>query len=124
MTTNNHPDTSTASNEPDIKALDDIRLRSGRSADICFYDAIKEHVLERAPSLDPTLIYIAAKICGKDFWGCLEDGERNLAGECILHMAIHEEIPLEPAGKNSENHQLYRVVVGFQNNGAKEVKAA
>lgn len=107
MTTNNHPNTTTAPNDSVI------RLRSGRTVDKGFYDVIKAQVLWRAPSLNPVLTYKSTKVCGKEFWGYLEDGERNLAGECILHMAIHGEVPLEHVGRDSENHQLYRVVVGY-----------
>jgi hypothetical protein len=124
MTTNNHPGTSPTPSGSTCAAPAGIRLRSGRKAGTGFYDALKENVLDRASALDPAVIYKAAKVCGKDFWGYLEDGERNLAGECILHMALHGEVPLEPAGKDSENHQLYRVANGYHGNEPKEVAAA
>lgn len=73
------------------------------------YDHILHGIKERIPSLVPGSNYTVKEICGVEFWDSLVGVERNIAGKFAVNMVEQGYLPLEKAGRRSDNSALYRL---------------
>lgn len=74
-----------------------------------FFESIRQQVEAVLPTLKPHLTYTLEKLCGKLFWEKLDAGERKLAGRCMAHLVVKNQLPLLFAPRNHEYPKHYQL---------------
>jgi hypothetical protein len=59
-----------------------------------FYDAVLLQVKETLPRLVREKRYTSKRLCSKEFWKLMDNGERRMAGRCIAHSVVLNLLPL------------------------------
>ena len=72
-----------------------------------FYNEVLELGLWIVPAILPGARYTARMLLGPDFWACLEDTGKHLAGRCIAHMVRSELLPLRRLGCRHKSPARY-----------------
>ena len=86
-----------------------IELRDGSRVSFAFYNRLEQHVIARTKVLDPACIYTLKQFCGSDYWLGLTNGERRMAGVCVVDMALKDLVPLVPVPWRHEYPKKYRI---------------
>jgi len=74
-----------------------------------FLESIRQQVKAALPTLNPRLAYTLEKLCGKAFWAKLDNGERKLAGRCMAHMVVKNQLPFVFAPSKHEYPKYYQL---------------
>jgi hypothetical protein len=96
-------------NTTDIEAKDEVFLILDNSCTVSqsFYTGIREQVTDIFPALLPDVEYTLQMLCGPEFWESLTDGERRLAGKCMVDMVKNELVPYTDACKSCQSPKVY-----------------
>lgn len=71
------------------------------------YEAVKDHVKERLPTMPPGKARSLKQICCPDFWLSLSAGECRLAGQYVAVMVICGELQLVEKAHSHEYPKKY-----------------
>ncbi|UCE64309.1 MAG: hypothetical protein JSU59_03980 [Nitrospirota bacterium] len=80
------------------KTVEYLVFKDGFTVPKEFFESVHKQVLETLPGLLPDNGYTLEKICGPEFWAPLTDGQRRLAGRCMVHMVRNRILPLNFTG--------------------------
>ena len=92
---------------PTNASAEKVLLHDGSQVDAEFYERIRHHVTGQLRIGDLGQTRTLRQICSKNFWLNLSNGERRLAGLCVMNMVKKAELPLASAGKDSSHSQRY-----------------
>jgi hypothetical protein len=82
-------------------------LNHGLTVPKVFFLALFHRVLEITPAMEPGVIYTLKVLCGEDFWSMYTDGQKRIAGQCMVHMVEHRMLPLHFAEGRHEYPKFY-----------------
>ena len=74
--------------------------------EVFFFD-LSHQVEEIVPAMIPGVKYTLEMLCGPTFWGPLTDGQKRVAGKCMVHMVENGILPLHFAKGRHEYPKLY-----------------
>lgn len=97
----------TAKTQDGKSSLELVTLHDGSKASRAFYNRVKEAALAGIGSKPFAKPKTLRKICGKVFWLQLSPRDVITAGFCGVTMALRDDLPLDLAGKDHQNAQLY-----------------
>ncbi len=86
-----------------------ILLHDGYTILEIFYEVVRQQVDEGLPDLERDASYTAKRLCGKEFWRHLNNGERRMAGRCIAYMVTRNLLPLTFAETRHEYPKKYQL---------------
>ncbi len=86
-----------------------ILLHDGYTVLEIYYDFVRQQVDARLPDLERDASYTAKRLCGKEFWRHLNNGERRMAGRCIAYMVTRNLLPLTFAETRHEYPKKYQL---------------
>jgi hypothetical protein len=86
-----------------------LMLHDGYSIPLVFYESIQKQITEVLPALKRNRRYTTKMLCGPEFWGLMEKGERIKTGLCLAHMVTQKLLPLTFAESTSGNAKQYRL---------------
>ena len=92
-------------NNPEIFLVLNPKLTVSKS----FFDTVNRQVKEMIPALFLGHGYTLEDLCGADFWGPLSDGQRRLAGRCMVYMVRNGLLPLEFTGHICASPKRYQL---------------
>lgn len=72
-------------------------------------ESIRQQVEAALPTLNSHLTYTLEKLCGKAFWAQLDSGERKLAGRCMAHLVVKNQLPLLFVPRKHEYPKHYQL---------------
>ncbi len=84
-------------------------FKDGFTAPKAFLKSVKEQVLEIIPAVPRGCAFTLEDLCGADFWGPLSDGQRRLAGRCMVYMVKSGMLPLEFTGHICASPKRYQL---------------
>ena len=84
-------------------------FKDGFAAPKALYKSVKEQVQEIIPALSSGSALTLEDLCGADFWGSLTDGQRRLAGRCMVFMVRNGKLPLEFTGHICASPKRYQL---------------
>ena len=84
-----------------------IVLNDGLTVTEVFFSALLHQVEEIYPAMIPGVKYTLEMLCGPTFWGPLTDGQKRVAGKCMVHMVENGMLPLHFAEGRHEYPKLY-----------------
>jgi hypothetical protein len=97
----------TAKTQDGKSSLELVTLHDGSKVSRAFYNRVQQAALSgigNVPFAEPKTL---RKICGPGFWLTLSSRDAITAGLCGVTMALRYELPLDLAGKDHQNAQLY-----------------
>lgn len=62
--------------------------------EVFFYDLFQQ-VKDITPGMIPGVKYTLEMLCGATFWDALTDGQKRIAGRCMVHMVETGMMPLQ-----------------------------
>ena len=74
--------------------------------EVFFYDLFQQ-VKDIIPGMIPGVRYTLDMLCGPTFWDALTDGQKRIAGRCMVHMVETGMLPLQFAEGRHEYPKLY-----------------
>jgi hypothetical protein len=84
-----------------------VVLADGKFMDGVLYRRVKRDALARIPNL-PFSRYLQIKnICSPEFWGSLDNADRQRAGRCLAHLVSKQEVGLVQGSLNETGPKLY-----------------
>lgn len=98
------PTAKTQDGKPSVKL---ITLHDGSKASPEFYNRVKRAALAGIGNVQFAKPKTLRKICGRGYWLTLSPRDVITAGLCGVTMTLRGELPLDLAGKNHQNAQLY-----------------
>ena len=84
-----------------------ITLHDESKATRAFYNRVKQAALAGIGNVSFAKPKTLRKICGRGYWLTLSPRDVITAGLCGVTMTLRDELPLDLAGKNHQNAQLY-----------------
>jgi hypothetical protein len=84
-------------------------FKDGFAMPKAFFESVKEQVLEIIPALTRGIAFTLEDLCGADFWGALSDGQRRLAGRCMVYMVRDGMLQLEFSGHICASPKRYQL---------------
>ena len=72
-----------------------------------FFLALFHQVKDIIPGMIPGVRYTLDMLCGPTFWDALTDGQKRIAGRCMVHMVETGMLPLQFAEGRHEYPKLY-----------------
>jgi hypothetical protein len=72
-----------------------------------FFQALLHQVEEIYPAMIPGKKYKLKVMCGEDFWKLYTDGQRRIAGRCMVYMVENGMLSLHFAEGRHEYPKLY-----------------
>ena len=87
-----------------------IVLYDGYTVSADFYNSVRLQVDNVIPALERDRKYTLAMLCGPEFWDCLSNGERRMAGRCMAHLVACKRLPLRFAESRHEYPKYYWLI--------------
>lgn len=84
-----------------------VALGNGKHVDGILYRRVKRDVMAQIPSLKIGGILPVKKICSREFWEALDNGEKQQAGRCLALMVSNKEVDLAFVSLNGSGPHLY-----------------
>jgi hypothetical protein len=83
-------------------------LKHGLTVPKVFFQALFRQVKEIIPAMEPGVKYTLKVLCGEDFWSMYTDGQKRIAGQCMVYMVENGMLPIHFAEGLHEYSKLYR----------------
>ena len=82
-------------------------LNDGYAVPELFFYTLFHQVEEITPAMEAGVKYNLKVLCGAEFWKPLSDGQKRMAGQCMVHMVEVGLLPLHFAEGRHEYPKLY-----------------
>ena len=84
-----------------------IILNNGHTVTAVFFYDLLHQIQEIIPGMIPGVKYELKVLCGPAYWNPLTNGQKRLAGKCMVHMVENGMLPLQFAEGRHEYPKLY-----------------